>query len=182
EIEPFKNWDYITLSEFIWRTYGAKKEISHWLIEYRYDEQEYLSSFKEKSKIALSIFKQDLSNYITGADLNDKLNEVSEDKDKESLKSFFSMDKGDLVAVKTTYSERKEDGSLTYVLKIAAIGEIAENVADGYQFDEKLGHTLPVKWIDLNERDLPGYGGFRDRIHAITKKKHKKVMFDQVKP
>lgn len=182
EIEPFKNWDYITLSEFIWKTYGAKKEISHWLIEYRYDEQEYLSSFKEKSKIALPIFKEDLSNYITGADLNDKLNEVSEDKDKESLKSFFSMDKGDLVAVKTTYSERKEDGSLTYVLKISAIGEIAENVADGYQFDEKLGHTLPVKWIDLNERDLSGYGGFRDRIHAITKKKHKKVMFDQVKP
>src|SRR5690625_4169732 len=42
ELEPFKDWDYVKLSEFIWKTYGAKKEINHWLIEYRYDEQEYL--------------------------------------------------------------------------------------------------------------------------------------------
>ncbi|MGM8216620.1 McrB family protein [Bacillaceae bacterium W0354] len=181
ELEPFKDWDYVKLSEFIWKTYGAKKEINHWLIEYRYDEQEYLSSFKESNKISLPIFKQDLSSYITGNDLKDKLSEVQEEKERESLEAFFSIDKGDLVAVKTTYSERKEDDSLTYVLKIAAIGEVTESLADGYQFDEKLGHTLPIKWIDLNDHELPGFGGFRDRIHAITKKKHIKVMFDNVK-
>ena len=181
ELEPFKDWDYVKLSSFIWEMYGAKKEINHWLIEYRYDEQEYLTSFKETNKISLPIFKQDLSSYITGDDLKKKLSEVQEEKEKESLEAFFSIDKGDLVAVKTTYSERKEDDSLTYVLKIAAIGEVTESLADGYQFDEKLGHTLPVKWIDLNEFEIPGYGGFRNRIHAITRSKPIKVIFGNVK-
>ena len=44
-IEPFKGWNYVKLSEFIWKRYGEKRQIKHWLIEHRYEDRDYLSLF-----------------------------------------------------------------------------------------------------------------------------------------
>ncbi|MEH7333142.1 AAA family ATPase, partial [Neobacillus drentensis] len=180
EMQPFKDWNYVKLSEFIWKRYGEKKQIKHWLIEHRYEDRDYLPQFKERNIISLPIFKQDLSSYLASDDLQVVLAEVKDEKEKEALEAFFTLDKGDIVAVKTTYSERVEGDTLTYVLKIAAVGILKTQLLDGYKFDELLGHTLPVEWVDQEERILPGFGGFRDRIHAITKKSHIKKMFNQI--
>ena len=91
------------------------------------------------------------------------------------------MEKGDIVGVKTTYPERLEDGTLTYVLKITGTARLKSRVLDGYAFDELLGHTVPIEWIERTERELPGFGGFRDKLHLITKKRHVKKIFSEVK-
>ncbi|AMM95845.1 hypothetical protein UP17_25325 (plasmid) [Peribacillus simplex] len=181
EIEPFKDWDYVKLSEFIWKRYGEKKQTKHWLIEHRYEERDYLSAFMESGMISLPVFKQDLSSYLATDDLSVILDEMKDEKEKEALEAFLKLDKGDIVGVKTTYSERLENESLTYVLKISAVGKLKSRVLDSYEFDELLGHTVPVEWIEQEERLLPGYGGFRDRIHEITKKSHIKKMFNKLK-
>ncbi len=181
EIEPFKDWDYVTLSEFIWKRYGEKKQAKHWLIEHRYEERDYLSAFLESGVISLPVFKQDLSGYLAIDDPSVILEEIKDEKEKVALEAFLKLDKGDIVGVKTTYSERLENESLTYVLKISAVGRLKSRVLDSYEFNERLGHTVPVEWIEKEERLLPGYGGFRDRIHKITKKRDIKKMFNKVK-
>ncbi|KRF52553.1 hypothetical protein ASG99_12385 [Bacillus sp. Soil768D1] len=181
EIEPFKDWDYVKLSEFIWKRYGEKKQTKHWLIEHRYEERDYLSAFMESGMISLPVFKQDLSSYLATDDLSVILDDMKDEKEKEALEAFLKLDKGDIVGIKTTYSERMENESLTYVLKISAVGKLKSRVLDSYEFDELLGHTVPVEWIEQEERLLPGYGGFRDRIHEITKKSHIKKMFNKLK-
>jgi 5-methylcytosine-specific restriction enzyme B len=180
KIQPFKDWNYIKLSEFIWKRYGEKKPIKHWLLEHRYEDRDYLQQFIDKNVISLPIFKQDLSSYVVGDDLEGALETLKDEKEKEAIQAFFTLDKGDIFGVKTTYSERTEEG-LTYVLKIAAIGRLKSRVLDGYKFDDLLGHTLPVEWIEKEERILTGYGGFRDRIHEIKKKSHIKIMFNKIK-
>jgi 5-methylcytosine-specific restriction enzyme B len=181
EIHPFKNWDYVKISEFIWKRYGESKVAKNWLLEHRYEERDYLPYFYEKNVVSLPIFKQDLSSYLASDDLQSKLQEIKDDKEKEALEAFFSMEKGDFIGIKTTYSERLDDDSLTYVLKIAAVGKLKSGVLDGYQFDELLGHTVPIEWVDIEERNLLGFGGFRDKIHLITKKSHIKKMFNKLK-
>ncbi|WP_053362570.1 AAA family ATPase [Bacillus sp. FJAT-27251] len=178
EMEPFRDWDYVKISEFIWKRYGEKKQLSHWLIEHRYEDRDYLSYFTERNVISLPVFKQDLSGHLASDDLGGILKEVKDEKERDALEAFFSMEKDEVVGVKTTYSEKLEDGTLTYVLKIAAIGRLKSRALDGYEFDELLGHTLPVEWIEQGERLLPGYGGFRDKIHQITKKRDIKKMFN----
>ncbi|MCT8140528.1 AAA family ATPase [Anaerobacillus sp. CMMVII] len=180
EFEPFKDWDYVTLSEFIWKTYGQKDQFGHWLIEYRYNEGEYLSNFIDQEVISLPIYKTDLSNHIASNGLETSLKEIKDEKEKEALTDFFQMEKGDLIGVKTTYSERQPDGSLKYILKINAVARLKQRALDGYQYDNELGHNLPVEWVEKEEKLLPGYGGFRDRIHKIIKKRHVNVMFSKV--
>ncbi|PAD96360.1 McrB family protein [Terribacillus saccharophilus] len=179
ELEPFKDWDYVKLSQFIWKRYGEKKRPKHWLIEHRYEERDYLSDYTERGMVSLPLIRQDISSYLSSDDFS-FLDEIKDEKDKEALEAFLKLDKGDIVGVKTTYSERLEDGSLTYILKIAAVGKVKSRVSESYAFDEKLGHTIPVEWMDVDERLLPGYGGFRDRIHQITKKRHIKKMFNKL--
>ncbi|MED4691299.1 hypothetical protein [Peribacillus frigoritolerans] len=181
EIEPFKDWDYVKLSEFIWKRYGEKKQTKHWLIEHRYEERDYLTAFMESGMISLPVFKQDLSSYLATYDLSVILNDMKDEKEKEALEAFLKLDKGDIVGIKTTYSERMENESLTYVLKISAVGKLKSRVLDSYEYDELLGHTVPVEWFEQEERLLPGYVGFRDRIHEITKKSHIKKMFNKLK-
>lgn len=182
EIEPFKSWNYVKLSEFIWKRYGEKEPTHYYLIEHRYEERDYLSHFIEHNVISLPIFKNDLSSYITSNEMNLIYAEIKDEKEKDAIEAFFKLKKGDIVGVKTTYSERQEDGGLKYILKIAAIAQVTANPIDGYKFDDILGHTIPIEWISKEERLLPGYGGFRDRIHEITKKRHINVMFNGLKP
>ncbi|WP_226674923.1 McrB family protein [Mesobacillus jeotgali] len=177
ETEPFKSWDYVKVSEFIWKRYGERRQIKHWLIEHRYEDRDYLPLFNEKEVISLPVFKRDLSPYLASDDLSSILSEIKDEKEKAAVESFLNMEKGDIVGVKTTYSQRLEDGTLTYVLKIAGTAKLKSRVLDGYAYDELLGHTVPIEWIERMERDLPGFGGFRDKLHLITKKRHIKKIF-----
>ncbi|WP_243292620.1 AAA family ATPase [Bacillus sp. FJAT-47783] len=182
ELEPFKDWHYVKLSEFIWNRYGLAGQTSHWLVEYQYENRSYLSSFLKKGIISLPVVNRDLSSNIASNDLNDILEEVKDEKEKEALVSFLKMEKGDVVGIKTTYSERQDDGSLKYILRIDAIGKLKRRAVDGYEYDEILGHTVPVEWVDQEKRIIPGYGGFRNHIHEIKKKSYIKVIFNKLKP
>ena len=56
------------------------------------------------------------------------------------------------------------------MLKVSAIAEVLEDVISGYEYDEKLHHTLPVEWISKEVREIEGI----NYLGTLTKIKNDK--------
>lgn len=56
------------------------------------------------------------------------------------------------------------------MFKVSAIAEVLEDVTSGYEYDEKLHHTLPVEWISKEVREFEGI----NYLGTLTKIKNDK--------
>lgn len=186
--EPFSDWSNDEISLFIWDLFsGEMKKTNthetHWLIGSTYgDERSARDYFLHYNRIGIGFLREDLSVYQT----SDRLLDLIEEKESTSagqkaLKLFFSMKEGDYVALKSVYTT-KIDGKLKTVLKIGGIGRLMADAADGYEFSEEYGHLLPVEWIDVKEREIAGYGGYRSAIHELKNRVVIQLVFDQKEP
>ncbi len=90
------------------------------------------------------------------------------------------MKEGDLVALKTSFT-RKIDGKTRSVLRVSAVGKITKDTIDGYDFSEEYGHLLPVEWINTEEREFIGYGGYRSTLNEVKNKNVINLVFMQGK-
>jgi 5-methylcytosine-specific restriction enzyme B len=174
ELEPFSSWDELTLGRFLWDHYHVDQAEHYWLVGYSYGDINHSQTFIDKGVIATNYLSRDFSKELENEpeQLEQLIDaENAEDKEKKALKSFFKIRKGDRVALKATYTKNGQS-----MLRIRAIGIVLEDPVDGYQYDDELGHTLPVEWTH-EERELPGLGSYRRTIEPVTKEEHIQMIF-----
>lgn len=185
---PFSGWSNEEIAQFIWHIFSGKIKKTdlnetYWLIGYPYGEEKSAREyFLHYNRIGIGFLREDLSVYMT----SDRLPDLIEEKEntqagQKALKLFFSMKEGDYVALKSVYTT-KADGKLKTVLKIGGVGRLTADAADGYEFSEEYGHLLPVEWINLKEREIVGYGGYRSTVHELKNRTTINLVFKKKEP
>ncbi|WP_419871515.1 McrB family protein [Candidatus Pristimantibacillus sp. PTI5] len=166
--EPFSTWDHAVIGTFLWHLYQVERKRSYWLTGYSYGGgNSQLQQFLDKRVIGTNFLDYDFTDSLelTQEDLDTKIDSIAvENKEKKALQSFFRMRQGDYVALKATYVKNKQS-----MLKISAIGVITEDPSEGYSYDQQLGHTLPVEWLDVVELEYEGLGYMRKTIEGVSK-------------
>lgn len=156
-IEEFRNWTNSELSEYLYSVLSEnKRKTIYWALGHNYDDINIISDLISKDKIAIGYANEDLSDYISNTA---KLKQYLKDKeyDNNTVKSlgyFSEIKKGDIVLLKSSYTAGPN--KKTSVFRISAIAEVLENPEVGYEYDKNLVHTLPVKWIDTNTKEITG--------------------------
>lgn len=156
-MEQFKDWSISNLSEFIYSRFSKnERKPVYWALGHNYDEGSVLDDFIRNNKIAIGYFNEDLSDYITNTEqLKEHLkNNECDNNVIRSLRYFSEIRKGDKVILKSSYTAGPN--KKTTIFRISAIAEVIEDVALGYEYDEKLIHTLPVKWISKEVKEIQG--------------------------
>jgi 5-methylcytosine-specific restriction enzyme B len=177
--EPFHTWDHSAIGTFLWQLYQPAAKNAYWVMGYTYGgENSQLASFLSQEVIGTN-FLHDYdftdSMDLSSDDLDQKIDAIAaEDREKRALQSFFRMRQGDYVALKATFVRNNKS-----ILKISAIGILQEDPSEGYRYDPKLGHTLPVKWIDHSETEFDGLGYMRRTIVKVTRSEEIKLIFGQ---
>lgn len=152
--KDFNNWNYEMLGKLIYTLYNnPEKESNYWVLGSTYDEEgSKLNQFIEKNKIAIGFFRHDISEYIDDKEALKKfIDKYDEPKSKRPLLNFLRIRKGDIVALKACYTQGPRNNSIG-MIRVDAIGRVTENPIDGYEFDEEIGHTLPVEWITTESK------------------------------
>lgn len=156
-MDAFKDWSILNLSEFIYSRFSKNDRKSvYWVLGHNYEEGSVLDDFIKNNKIAIGYFNEDLSDYITNTEqLKEHLkNNNCDNNIIRSLGYFSEIRKGDKVILKSSYTAGPN--KKTTIFKVSAIAEVLEDVALGYEYDEKLIHTLPVKWISTEIKEIEG--------------------------
>ncbi|CEQ15163.1 McrB family protein [Paraclostridium sordellii] len=150
----FKNWNYEKLGKFIYTLYNkSEKKANYWMLGTTYDGKDSKApDFIKKNKIAIGYFKYDISEYIDdNKELEKLIDKNNEPKSKDPLLQFLKIRKGDIVALKASYTQGPRENSIG-MIRIDAIGRVTEDPIDGYEFDKDLVHTLPVEWITTESK------------------------------
>ena len=159
------------ISNFVWETISkAPRKITYWALGHNYDGDNILPDLIEKNKIAVGYFEEDLSDVIINKrTLKEYLKENNCDNNTiKTLTNFSEIKKGDIVILKSSYTKGEKRN--ISVLKVSAIAEVLEDVISGYEYDEKLHHTLPVEWISKEVREIEGI----NYLGTLTKIKNDK--------
>ncbi|MBO0962843.1 AAA family ATPase [Neobacillus sp. MM2021_6] len=183
--EGFSDWKNQEIAFFIWDTFAERDkklvdDVRFWLVGHTYgDEGSILEFLLQQNTIAIGFLREDLSSYLNEGTID----EMIEEKEKstagqKALKQFFSLKEGDFVALKSTFT-RKINGKTKSVLRIHAVGKIAADPVDGYHFSDEYGHLLPVKWLNTEEHEHIGYGGYRSTINEVKNKSAIHMVFMQ---
>lgn len=170
-MDEFKEWEMFKLSNFVWETISkAPRKITYWALGHNYDGDNILPDLIEKNKIAVGYFEEDLSDVIINKrTLKEYLKENNCDNNTiKTLTNFSEIKKGDIVILKSSYTKGEKRN--ISVLKVSAIAEVLEDVISGYEYDEKLHHTLPVEWISKEVREIEGI----NYLGTLTKIKNDK--------
>ena len=173
EMDMFKDWSMYKLSNFVWDTISQEpRKITYWALGHNYDGENILDELLEKNKISIGYFDKDLSDVIINkGNLKKYLGENDCDNNTiKSLASFSDIKKGDIVVLKSSYTKGKN--KTTTVFKVSAIARVLEDASIGYEYDEKLRHTLPVEWISTEVREIEGI----NYLKTITKINNKKCL------
>ena len=173
EMDEFKDWEMFKLSNFVWETISkAPRKITYWALGHNYDGNNILPDLIEKNKIAVGYFEEDLSDVIINKrTLKEYLKENNCDNNIiKTLSSFSEIKKGDIVILKSSYTKGEKRN--VSVFKVSAIAEVLEDVNSGYEYDEKLHHTLSVKWISKEVREIEGI----NYLGTLTKIKNDKIL------
>ncbi|MDD7681541.1 MAG: AAA family ATPase [Clostridium sp.] len=159
------------LSNFVWETIRkVPRKITYWALGHNYDGNNILPDLIEKNKIAVGYFEEDLSDVIINKRaLKEYLKEHNYDNNTiKTLTNFSEIKKGDIVILKSSYTKGEKRN--ISVFKVSAIAEVLEDVTSGYEYDEKLHHTLPVEWISKEVREFEGI----NYLGTLTKIKNDK--------
>lgn len=170
-MDEFKEWEMFKISNFVWETISkAPRKITYWALGHNYDGDNILPDLIEKNKIAVGYFEEDLSDVIINKrTLKEYLKENNCDNNTiKTLTNFSEIKKGDIVILKSSYTKGEKRN--ISVLKVSAIAEVLEDVISGYEYDEKLHHTLPVEWISKEVREIEGI----NYLGTLTKIKNDK--------
>ena len=154
-MDEFKEWEMFKLSNFVWETIRkVPRKITYWALGHNYDGNNILPDLIEKNKIAVGYFEEDLSDVIINKRaLKEYLKEHNYDNNTiKTLTNFSEIKKGDIVILKSSYTKGEKRN--ISVFKVSAIAEVLEDVTSGYEYDEKLHHTLPVEWISKEVREF----------------------------
>ena len=144
--------------------------VTYWTLGHNYDGDNILPDLIEKNKIAVGYFEEDLSDVIINKRaLKEYLKEHNCDNNTiKTLTNFSEIKKGDIVILKSSYTKGEKRN--ISVFKVSAIAEVLEDVTSGYEYDEKLHHTLPVEWISKEVREIEGI----NYLGTLTKIKNNK--------
>ena len=162
EMNEFKDWKMFKLSNFIWETISKRpRKITYWALGHNYDGENVLSVMLEKNKISLGYFEEDLSDVIINKrNLKEYLK--SNDCDANTIRSLSYLSdikKDDIVILKSSFVRgSKKDIS---VFKVSAMAKVLEDAVVGYEYDEKLKHTIPVEWISKEVKEFEGINYLR---------------------
>lgn len=162
EMNEFKDWKMFKLSNFIWETISKRpRKITYWALGHNYDGENVLSVMLEKNKISLGYFEEDLSDVIINKrSLKEYLK--SNDCDANTIRSLSYLSdikKDDIVILKSSFVRgSKKDIS---VFKVSAMAKVLEDAVVGYEYDEKLRHTIPVEWISREVKEFEGINYLR---------------------
>ena len=170
-MDEFKEWEMFKLSNFVWETIRkVPRKITYWALGHNYDGNNILPDLIEKNKIAVGYFEEDLSDVIINKRaLKEYLKEHNYDNNTiKTLTNFSEIKKGDIVILKSSYTKGEKRN--ISVFKVSAIAEVLEDVTSGYEYDEKLHHTLPVEWISKEVREFEGI----NYLGTLTKIKNDK--------
>jgi 5-methylcytosine-specific restriction enzyme B len=182
EYDTFKDWNYTMLGEFITSLYYKSPipDTKYWAAGYYYqDEGSKLEEFKSKNVFGIGFFREDLSDYI---DDKEALENLLEEKNVESagrkaIRNFLQIKEGDYVALKSSFT-KGPNGKIS-VMKVSAIGIVKQSPIDGYVFDEDLGHTLPVDWINVNVVEYEGIN-YMQTLTQIKNKDAINIIFKNI--
>lgn len=172
--EVFKDWNYERLGKLIYTIYNTEKNTAnYWAIGSTYEEEgSMLESFIKNNVVGIGYFRKDISDYLDDKEeLKKFIDSKKDSKSKQPITTFTKIKKGDLIALKTSYTKGPRTNSIS-ILRVDAIGRVKEDPVDGYVFDEKLGHTLPVEWIDTEERIFENVAYFK----AISQVQNKEII------
>lgn len=172
--EPINNWNYTELGIFVSSLFKSST-ISYWMGGCSYEAENMASKFIQRNVYAMDFLREeDLSEYIHDRIALEKyLNQKqADDNTKDALIQLAEVRKGDMIALKSTYTKKKDKRSVS-VLKIIAVGEIMEDCSTGYEHDSELGHTIPVRWISTQSGEHEGWGGYRK---TLMKAKNKEII------
>ena len=172
-MDEFKGWEMFKLSNFVWETISkAPRKVTYWALGHNYDGDNILPELIEQNKIAVGYFEEDLSDIIINKrTLKGYLKEKECDNNTvKTLTNFSEIKKGDIVILKS-YFTKGEKRNIS-VFRISAIAKVLEDANIGYEYDERLRHTLPVEWIskDVSEIEVINYLG------TLTKIKNEKIL------
>ncbi|MFD1039358.1 McrB family protein [Virgibacillus byunsanensis] len=183
--DVFSKWSNQEISIFIWDTFAERdkmidEDVSYWLVGHTYENEGSIREYLlQNNRIAIGFLREDLSPYLNEEDMNDIIIEKEDSTaGQKALKQFFSIKEGDFVALKSTFT-RKVDGKTKSVLRISGVGIIKSDAYDGYEFSESYGHLLPVEWLDKEENEYIGYGGYRSTINEAKNKNVINIAFMQ---
>lgn len=162
EMNEFKDWKMFKLSNFIWETISKRpRKITYWALGHNYDGENVLSVMLEKNKISLGYFEEDLSDVIINKrSLKEylKFNDCDANTIR-SLSYLSDIKKDDIVILKSSFVRgSKKDIS---VFKVSAMAKVLEDAVVGYEYDEKLRHTIPVEWISREVKEFEGINYLR---------------------
>lgn len=176
EQDAFKGLDNVAIGTYLWNQYNVDKKSSYWVNGYTYGgDNSQLQTFIEKGIVGTNYLDFDFTSCL-GLESSDLDSEIegkdAENKEKKALKSLFRMRQGDCVALKSAYAHKGKS-----ILKVSAVGVISEDPATGYEYDEQLGHTLPVEWVTTEISEHEGLGWMRDTIVEVKKEKEISAIF-----
>lgn len=172
DMKEFKDWGNAKLSNFIWENIQEQKPV-YWALGHNYGgNDDVIDALFKKDKISIGYFHEDISEVIGDKQELKKYME-SKNCDKNTIKSlcyFSEIKKNDIVILKSSYTEGAD--KKTTVFEIAAMARVTEDPELGYEYDEKLVHTLPVEWISKEKRIIRGI----NYLKTITPIKNKDVL------
>jgi len=150
-----------------------KDDNIYWLGGATYSVGDVSQDFINNGVYAIDFGNEDISNIVSNQlQLKEWINSLESNTAKKTFELFCQMKRGDTIAIKAAYAK----GSVSMV-RIKAIGIILDSVADGYQYDEHLGHTIPVEWEVVTPNIDYELGGYMKTIHMVTKKQDIDAIF-----
>ncbi|WP_407272055.1 McrB family protein [Radiobacillus sp. PE A8.2] len=181
--ELFANWSNLAFSFFIWDTFSERdmnidETVSYWLVGHTYGSEHSISDYLiQNNCMAIGFLREDLTPYLDDEDLHKIIDEREETSaGQKALKQFFTMQEGDYVALKSTFT-RKVDGKTKSILRVSAVGRLTANAYEGYKFSPDYGHQLPVEWMNTDVHEYVGYGGYRSSINQVKNKSAINLVF-----
>lgn len=178
ELQQYQETKHKNYTELGWYVteFSKPKTISYWVADCPDDEiQEIPKTFIEENMFAIKYDTEDISDYISdfthdqitlGKYLKQK--QMGENV-REAFMCFAELRKGDIIALKTSYT-KKEDKQSVPVLKVVAQGEILQDCSHGYKIHEGIFHTIPVKWFHTQPIEHEGLGGYRRILQKVKSK------------
>lgn len=171
-IPEFKAFDNVELTEYVYsKIPDPNRKPVYWSLGHSYSGQDVLGMFKEKSKACIGYVKDNLENVIGDNKLLDEyLSSIgANDNERRSLKKFSNIKAGDIIFLKSSFT-RGEKGKIT-VYRVDAVAKVLEDVREGYDFDEELGHCINVEFLDYKPVEIEGINYLRT-IEKVTNEKY----------
>ncbi|EGT3616537.1 AAA family ATPase [Clostridium perfringens] len=171
KIPEFKGFDNVELTGYLYsKIPDPNRKPTYWSLGHSYSGQDVLGKFKEKSKVCIGYVKENLEDVIGDSKLLDEyLSSIgANDNEKRSLKKFNNIKTGDIIFLKSSFT-RGEKGKTT-VYRVDAVAKVLEDVREGYEFDEELGHCINVEFLDYKPVKIEGINYLRP-IEKVANKK-----------